>query len=132
MRKIALCAALLSLSNYALAEVNFCELIEPLGGGVGVRQVIWDTRTEAAKFTDRGGEEFVGSITNATPHDEGQKLNLRFHFDDADFLGFDSAEFIVFPVGGTHRVIGVGYIEKDDFEYLSGLLSNSDAHCVKL
>ena len=132
MKRIFLCAAVLSFSSHILAEVNFCDLIEPLGGRVGVKQVIWDTQTEAAKFTDMAGEEFLGSITNAKPHDKGQKLNLRFHFDDADFLGFDSAEFIVFPVGGTHRVIGVGYIEKDDYEHLSGLVSNSDANCVKL
>lgn len=128
MKRVLILGCLLALPLYSSADVQSCSGTSPFG----VRQFLWDSETGSAKFVDIDGAEHAGSVTLTRTHDKGEKVNLRFLFENPKKMAANTAEFIIFPVGSDYRIIGVGYVEADGAEHLSTLIENSDAACVKL
>lgn len=91
----------------------------------------WDSETMQAKYQDSMNETHAGVVTLVRKHGSGEKINLSFDFG-RNYYGLTSVEFIVFPVPGTHRVIGVGYVDIGGVRALTTFIGAYDAVCVTL
>ncbi|MCL5779188.1 hypothetical protein M1105_19685 [Limibaculum sp. FT325] len=127
---IALTLSMTLIPGYSVAGVSLglCQLDGIVALTVG-REVEWDFDPDAginrAKITSELGD-LDGHVANVRPHDNGQKVNLRF--PGGKF--HDSLEVIIMKTKWLSSVAAVGYVSIDG-QYLADVLTPfTDSDCV--
>jgi hypothetical protein len=123
-------ATILSLcvmSANANAASTICKVE---GGAGGIKAIAWN-EDNTAKVTDSVNATFSGRVTLKRKHNDGEKVNILIKYDPARY-GADAAEYMVFPVDGQFRVIGVTYVIRDNEKFLNTYDGNFLATCLSL
>ncbi|ASA57409.1 hypothetical protein [Vibrio gazogenes] len=129
MKISILTCVLILLSPIVVAQSTTCTLEE---SEFGIKTIVWDSSTLAAKVTEYSNDIHEGKVTLEREHQPyGVKTNIYVQYQQP-YFGQDAAEYVIFPTGqDQYRVIGVGYVFRNNQYYLSTSQGNYQATCKR-